>query len=186
VDRRRAEHLVEAEFKDWKESFNQNPFFSVLCLPSLRMTSVIPVSAGFGMAVITWKLSTYNYPCSSAWGWEGGVEDTFAVGNTPVTAGFAYVCLAQAGKPCGGTCLLPIRISRKEYFLLLLLWTIVGCCSAGDTFGYSQQSPCTNGIVLVMFWVSRSTFSPCQEHPSENTPVLFAAHSMCGFTKLLV
>lgn len=32
VERCRAEHLMEAEFKDWKESFNQNPYFSLLCL----------------------------------------------------------------------------------------------------------------------------------------------------------
>lgn len=60
VKRRRAEHLVEAEFKDWKENFNQKMYFSLLCLPLLRMTNVIPVSAGLGMAVITWKLSAYN------------------------------------------------------------------------------------------------------------------------------
>lgn len=123
VKRRKAEHLVEAEFKDWKESFNQNPYFSLLCLPLLRMTDVIPVSARSGLAVITWKLSTYNYPCSTSWGWESDVEDTFVVGNTPLKAGSAHVCPAQPGEPCNGTCLLPIRISRKEYFFV-----IVDCC----------------------------------------------------------
>lgn len=60
MERCRAEHLEVAGFKDWKESFNQNPRFSLLCFSLLRMTNVIPVSTGLQMAVATWKLLTYS------------------------------------------------------------------------------------------------------------------------------
>lgn len=53
VERCRAEHLEVAGFKDWKESFNQNPHYSLLCLSLLRMTNVTPVSTGLQIAVTT-------------------------------------------------------------------------------------------------------------------------------------
>lgn len=141
------------------------------------MTNVIPVSAGLGMAVITWKLSPYNYPRSSAWGWESDVEDTFAVGNTPLRAGFAHVCPAQPGKPCSWMCLLPIQISRKEHFLLLQ--TAVGCCSTEDSFEYSQPSL---HWMISHWYCSGSAEAPCHHAKSTLTE---KPHSLCGFTRFL-
>lgn len=40
-------------------------------------------------------------------------------------------------------------------------------------------------FTLILFWVGRSTLSPCREHPNRETPMPFAAHSLCGFTRFL-
>lgn len=79
--------------------------------------------------------------------------------------------------------LAPIRISRKQY-----LFVVVDYCGLLLCWGLLWLPTAVLGlddIALILFWVSRSTMSPCQEHPSKETSMPFAAHSMCGFTKFL-
>lgn len=109
------------------------------------------------------------------------MEDTFAVVSTPLTASFAHVCPAQPGKPCSRMCLFPMRISWKEYFFVVagycglllcwgLLWLLTVVLAPGD-------------IALILIWVSRSTSSPSQEHPSKKSPMHFATQNAAGFTR---
>lgn len=140
VERHRSGQLVEGDFKNWIESFHQNPSLSLLCLPLLRMTHVETlVSTEVATGVITWKLSTYNFPCSSSWGWESDVEVTFTAWNTPVTAGFAHTGQAQPRKPGNGKFLTPFKSTGWSIFLFFL-WATEDYGSAGDSFGYSQWS----------------------------------------------